>query len=134
MNTRSNNSDIVLIEGLELDASIGVFDWEKKIKQRLVFNLELSCDFSKAIISDDIQDAVNYAQVCEEIEKLISLKHYQLLEFLAERVCGHLFKCFAVSAIKLCILKPEAVSKTNSVGVTIFRERNNTQCQSEGLI
>lgn len=118
-------SDKVLIQELELEASIGVFDWEKKIKQRLVFNLELSCDFEKAGISDDIEDAVNYAQVCEEIEILLSLKHYQLLEYLAERVCHHLFDNFPVSAIQLAIYKPEAVPKTKSVGVSVFRERKN---------
>ncbi len=119
-------TDTVLIDALELDASIGVFDWEKKIKQRLVFNLELSCDFSKASISDDISDAVNYAQVCDEIEMLVAQKHYQLLEFLAECICSHLFKSFAVSAIKLSIFKPEAVAKTKSVGVRVFREREDS--------
>jgi len=117
--------DKVLIQELELEASIGVFDWEKKIKQRLVFNLELFCDFQKASISDDIKDAVNYAQVCKEIETLLSLKHYQLLEYLAERVCHHLFESFPVSAIQLTIYKPEAVSKTKSVGVSIFRKRKD---------
>lgn len=118
-------SDKVLIQDLELEASIGVFDWEKKIKQRLVFNLELSCDFAKASETDNIEDAVNYAQVCEEIESLLSLKHYQLLEYLAERVCHQLFDSFPISAIQLSIYKPEAVSKTKSVGVSVFRERKN---------
>lgn len=126
-------NDIVFIEGLELDASIGVFDWEKKIKQGLIFNLELSCDFSKASVSDDIQDAVNYAQVCEEIEILIGLQHYQLLEFLAERICQHLFESFAITAIKLSIFKPEAVHKTRSVGVTVFRECKSHQSSLVGL-
>ncbi|MFT6903725.1 MAG: dihydroneopterin aldolase [Oleiphilaceae bacterium] len=126
LSIHSNNSDNVLIESLALDASIGVFDWEKKIKQRLVFNLELVCDFSKAAMSDDIHDAVNYAQVCEEIEILINLKHYQLLEFLAERICCHLFEVFAISAINLSIHKPDAVSKTKSVGVAVFRERTDS--------
>lgn len=133
MNIQRSHNDKVLIEALVLNASIGVFDWEKKIKQRLVFNLELYCDFSKAAVSDDIQDAVNYAQVCEEIETVIELKHYQLLEFLAEKICSHLFKCFDVSAIKLSILKPEAVSKTNNVGVTVFRERKAIDKPLEGL-
>lgn len=115
--------DIVLIDSLELEASIGVFDWEKKIKQRLEFNLELYCDFSKASQSDDLHDAVNYALVCEEIEALLLAKHYQLLEFLADKICRHLFDCFAVSAIKLSIFKPEAVAKTKHVGVEVFRER-----------
>lgn len=119
----SSQNDIVLIQGLALEASIGVFDWEKKIKQQLVFDLELSCDFSKASVSDDIQDAVNYAQVCEEIEKILSFKHYQLLEYLAEKISGHLFETFQISSVKLTIFKPEAVAKTRQVGVSIFRER-----------
>lgn len=124
MSNKLSNSDRVLIEGLSLDASIGVFEWEKKIKQRLVFDLQLVCDVTKAGQSDDIQDAVNYALVCEEIEKLLALKHYQLLEFLAETICQHLFKCFQIDAISLSIFKPEAVPKARSVGVTIFRERH----------
>ena len=116
-------NDIVFVQDLTLDASIGVFEWEKKIKQRLIFNLELSCDFSKASQSDDIFDAVNYALVCEEIEKLVSLKHYQLLEFLAERICEHLFESFNISALTLTIYKPDAVPKTSSVGVKVYRQR-----------
>ena len=119
----SSQNDIVLIQGLALEASIGVFDWEKKIKQRLVFDLELSCDFSKASVSDDIQDAVNYAQVCEEIENILSKKHYQLLEFLAEKISSHLFETFQIASLKLTIFKPEAVAKTQQVGVSIYRER-----------
>ena len=118
-----SNMDRVLVQGLSLDASIGVFEWEKQIKQRLIFDLELVCDFSKASQSDDIHDAVNYAQVCEEIETLVSLKHYQLLAFLAEQICGHLFECFKVSGIYLTIYKPDAVPKTSSVGVKVFRQR-----------
>jgi dihydroneopterin aldolase len=121
----SQEFDIVLIDSLTLDASIGVFDWEKQVKQRLVFNLELYCDFSKASQSDELEDAVNYAQVCDEIEALLAKKHYQLLEFLAEKICCHIFECFSVSAINLSIFKPEAVAKTKNVGVKIFRERKN---------
>jgi dihydroneopterin aldolase len=115
--------DKILIQELELEASIGVFEWEKKIKQRLVFDLELFCDFSKASLTDDIDDAINYALVCAEIETLISSKHYQLLEFLAAQLCHHLFDCFEISAIQLTIYKPEAVAKTKNVGVSVFRER-----------
>ncbi len=116
-------NDIVFVQDLTLDASIGVFEWEKKIKQRLIFNLELSCDFSKASQSDDILDAVNYASVCEEIEKVVSIKHYQLLEFLAEQICDHLFESFNISAVSLIIYKPDAVPKTSSVGVKVYRQR-----------
>lgn len=117
--------DCVFIENLELNASIGVFDWEKTIKQRLVFNLELFTDFSKAAISDDIVDAVNYALVCEEIKHVLSRQHYDLLEYLAERISEHLLAKFQISGLLLSISKPEAVAETHTVGVRILRHKDH---------
>lgn len=115
--------DQVLIEALEIDASIGVFDWEKEIKQKLVFDLSLQCDFSIAAKSDEIDDAINYVAVCEEIEKVTLAKHYQLLESLADTIIKCLFKSFNISAVGLRINKPGAVAKTRSVGVRVYRTR-----------
>lgn len=116
-----HKEDTVLIKALRLDASIGVFEWEKQIKQTLVFDVELYCDFTKSAQTDAIQDAVNYAAVCHEIETLLSLGHYQLLEYLAENICQHLLAHFAISALTLAIYKPGAVSNTEHVGVRIVR-------------
>ncbi|MFV1872456.1 MAG: dihydroneopterin aldolase [Oleiphilus sp.] len=123
INLDATQSDIVLIDNLALEASIGVFDWEKKVKQVLQFDLELCCDFTKAAQSDDIDDAVNYAQVCEEVAEVLGRQHYQLLEYLAEQICQHLFQAFPVSAISLSIHKPNAVPKTSRVGVRVIRQR-----------
>ncbi|WP_156491448.1 dihydroneopterin aldolase, partial [Oleiphilus sp. HI0123] len=65
----------VLIEKLEIDASIGVFEWEKQIKQTLLFDLALVCDFSAAAESDAIEDAIDYVAVCQEIERITLAKH-----------------------------------------------------------
>ena len=122
------NEDTVLIKALRLDASIGVFEWEKQIKQSLVFDVELYTDFTKAARTDAIQDAVDYAAVCHEIESLLSKGHYQLLEYLAEHICQHLLAHFAISALKLAIYKPAAVANTEHVGVSIVR----TKTQANG--
>lgn len=117
------NLDQVLIECLTLDASIGVFDWEKKIKQTLVFDLQLNCDFSAAAQSDEIADAIDYVAVSEELERVTLAKHYQLLECLANDIASALFNKFSIESLVLKIGKPGAVSKAQSVGVRISRQK-----------
>ena len=110
----------VLIEALEIDASIGVFDWEKQVKQKLIFDLTLGCDFSQAAKSDEISDAVDYVAVCQEIKSITLATHYQLLETLAEKIAKSLFEQFQLNSIDLKIRKPGAVPSTSSVGVRVF--------------
>jgi 7,8-dihydroneopterin aldolase/epimerase/oxygenase len=119
------NNDVVFVQGLQLDASVGVFDWEKQIRQRLRFDLELYTDFSAAAQSDAIADAVDYAAVCERIQNVISLDHYQLLERLAETIIRALFEQFRVERIVLSLHKPGAVPGTDSVGVKVDRWRGS---------
>lgn len=120
----TSQRDEVFIDSFEVDASIGVFDWEKEIKQRLVFDLTLQCDFSAASESDEIDDAIDYVAVCEQIERITLAKHYQLLEALADTIVTSLFKSFELHAITLKISKPGAVAKARSVGVKISRTRD----------
>ena len=115
------NLDTVLIEAYEVEASIGVFDWEKQIKQRLLFNLKLFGDFSLACKTDDIHHAVNYAAVCDEIDRIIHRQHYELLEALAETIAQHLLMLFPLESIDLSIRKPGAVPRAENVGVQIQR-------------
>lgn len=121
----SSSSNQVLIEKLEVEASIGVFDWEKQIKQRLVFDLILDCNFSLAAKSDAIEDAVDYAAVCEEVERITLTKHYELLECLADTIVEALLTQFNILAIDLKISKPGAVPQANSVGVRVTRSRDH---------
>ena len=115
------NSDTVLIESYEVEASIGVFDWEKEVKQRLVFDLELFGDFSKACQSDDIDDAVDYTAVCAEIDETINQGHFELLEALAEKIAQHILAKFPLESLVLSIRKPGAVPEAKSVGFRIQR-------------
>jgi dihydroneopterin aldolase len=126
-NFPENNYDTVLIEEFELDASVGVFDWEKKILQKLVFDVSLFCDFSKASASDDISDAVNYVEVCQVIERITLQKHYQLLEALVEDITQEILQTFALEAVLLSIRKPGAVPKAKQVGVKAFRSRQQSK-------
>lgn len=118
------SDDVVFVQGLQLEASIGVFDWEKTIRQRLTVDLELYTDFSAAAQSDALADAVDYAAVCECIQSVIQQDHYQLLERLADAIVRTLFDQFNVAHIVLRIHKPGAIPGTDSVGVMVDRCRD----------
>lgn len=126
MHIDSVHVDSVLIEGLSLDASIGVFEWEKQIKQGLVFDVALYGDFSKAAKSDAIQDTVDYSAVCSAIQEILQQQHYNLLEYLAERIARTILDGFTITAVGLTIYKPGAVTNTKQVGVRIYREKTCT--------
>lgn len=117
------NEDVVFVQGLQLEASVGVFDWEKTIRQKLIIDLELYTDFSAAAQSDALDDAVDYAAVCERIHAVIRQDHYQLLERLAEAIIRALFDQFNVARIVLRIHKPGAIPGTDSVGVKVDRRK-----------
>jgi dihydroneopterin aldolase len=116
--------DTIFIKGLAVDAVIGVFDWEKEIKQPLVFDIELYTDLKKASLSDDLQDTVCYKTVSDEVIALTEASRFDLIESLAEQVCEYILKSQpAVSAVKLTLHKPDAVPSAQSVGLSIYRQR-----------
>lgn len=117
--------DKVIIEGLRVDAVIGVFDWERQILQPVLVDLELSCDISRAAQTDHIDDAVNYKAVCDDVSQLIVEAKAQLIERLAELIAQHILTQYqAVQQIKVTVRKPTAISNTTAVGISIERGRD----------
>ena len=117
--------DKVIIEGLRVDAVIGVFDWERQILQPVLVDLELSCDISRAAQTDHIDDAVNYKAVCDDVSQLIVETKAQLIERLAELIAQHILTQYqAVQQIKVTVRKPTAISNTTAVGISIERGRD----------
>ena len=113
--------DIVFIKGLQINSTIGVFDWEKTIKQLLVFDVSLGCDIRDAAKNDDLTKTLDYAAISQEIETFCQANTVELLETLAERLAQHLISLYHLPWIKLTINKPTAVENAASVGVTIER-------------
>ena len=77
--------DIVFIRGLRIDAVIGIYDWERKVRQPLIFDLEMATDIRKAAASDDIDDTLNYKDIAKRLAAFVSESEFQLVETLAER-------------------------------------------------
>lgn len=116
--------DTIFIKGLAVNAVIGVFDWEKEIKQPLLFDIELYTELFKASQSDDLQDTVCYKTVSDDVLALTKASRFDLIETLAEAVCEKIFASQpAVTALQLTLHKPEAVPEAQSVGLQIFRTR-----------
>lgn len=119
-------ADIVFIEGLETEALVGAYDWERHARQSLLFDLELEIDNRAVAANDDLDDAVDYASVCVEVKRFVEASRYVLLESLAEALAARLLQSFVVArAVRVCVRKPRAAHALgcNSVGVTIRRER-----------
>ncbi len=114
-------SDSVFITGLAIDATIGVYDWERTIKQRLVLDLDMCFDIASAAATDDLTHALDYSAVSQRIISFVEGSAYQLLEALAEQIAYIVMDEFSVSGLRLRINKPGAVPEASGVGLVITR-------------
>lgn len=114
-------TDSVLIEGLAVDAIIGVYDWEREVSQRLLVDLEMAWDNRVPAASDDVSDALDYAQVSDRVSTYLVQASPQLLETAAEGIANLLQDEFSVRWLRLTLRKPGAVPAAAAVGVKIER-------------
>ena len=113
--------DIVFIEQLSVITTIGVYDWEQTIRQKLVFDVELAWDNRKAALSDDVADCLSYADVSDAIIKHVEPNQFALVERVAEEVAMMLMDKFNSPWVRIRVSKPGAVAHAKSVGVQIER-------------
>lgn len=113
--------DIIFIEELTLITTIGVYDWEKKIRQKLIFDIEMSFDNHKAIASDNIKDCLNYNDITHAIIKHVEENRFCLVERVAEEVSKILLQRFNSNWVRIKLSKPGAVVHAGRVGVIIER-------------
>jgi len=113
--------DIVFIRALKVDTVIGIYDWERKIRQTVVLDIEMGTDVRRAALSEDIEDAVNYKEVSKRLYEFIETSSFQLVETLAERCATIVREEFSVPWVRLTLNKIGAVSSAQDVGVIIER-------------
>lgn len=114
-------SDIVFIEDLRVQTVIGVFEWEREIRQTVSIDLEMAFDIGKAAASDDIADTLDYKAVSKRLIHFVEDSDFQLVEALAERCAAIVLQEFPVSWLRLKLSKPGAVRGSSAVGVVIER-------------
>lgn len=114
--------DIVFIDGLEVDTVIGVYDWERGIRQCLSLDLQLGWDIAAAAASDDLGAALDYAAVSARVQAFAAESAFQLVETFAERLAALLMAEFGIRWLRLRLTKPGAVpAARGGVGVEIER-------------
>lgn len=113
--------DIVYIRELEIMTIIGIYDWERKLKQTVSLDLDMASDIKLAAARDDIAKALDYKQVAKRLIEFVEQSKFQLIETLAEQVAALVIKEFKVSWLRLRVGKPGAVSGAKDVGVIIER-------------
>ncbi|MCP3666972.1 MAG: dihydroneopterin aldolase [Gammaproteobacteria bacterium] len=113
--------DIVFIRDLRIDTVIGIYDWERKIRQTVVLDLEMGADISRAATTENIEDALDYKAVSKRLISFVEESEFQLVETLAERCAAVIREEFGVPWVRLTLNKVGAVSAARDVGVIIER-------------
>ena len=113
----------IIIKDLTLKILVGIHNFEKKNKQRVKFNIEILTDPFVSPNRRDLNSILNYEEVVTRIEKLVNLKHHELLEDLAENIFNIIFKNKLVKKINLKIEKLDILKKTKSVGIEVSKTK-----------
>ena len=116
--------DIVFIEQLSVITTIGVYDWEQTIEQKLVFDIEMGWENRKSAKSDDVNDCLSYADISETVIGHVEGQRFALVERVAEEVAELLLKKFNSQWVRIKLSKPGAVARAANVGVIIERGTN----------
>ena len=113
--------DKIFLDELKIDTIIGIWDWERKIRQTVVIDLEMSADIARAAATDKVEDTLNYKAVAKRLQQFVGESSFQLVETLAEKVAGIIRDEFGVAWVRIKVHKPGAIRGSRDVGVEIER-------------
>lgn len=113
--------DIIFLTDLRVEAIIGIWEWERRIKQTVAIDLEMAADIRKAAAEDNIDATLNYKAVAKRVQEFVGESDFQLVETLAERVAQIVNEEFGVPWVRVRVSKPGAIRGARDVGVLIER-------------
>lgn len=116
-------SSYIFIEGLKIDAIIGIHPHERDTKQPLILDLKIHCDIKKAALSDKINYAVDYQKITNDLIEFVSQSSFKLIETLAESCANRILKHTQVKSVELKVSKPKALDTCENVGLQILRKK-----------
>jgi len=118
--------DKIFLSELKVDTIIGIWEWERRIRQTVVIDLEMSADIAKSAATDEVADTLNYKLVAKRIQEFVADSSFQLVETLAERIAAIIREEFGVAWVKVRVNKPGAIRGSKAVGVLIERGEQAT--------
>ena len=119
--------DKIFIHALKTETIVGIFDWERQVKQTVVMDIELSADIRKAALSDSIDDTLNYKGVAKRVLAFVEESSFHLVETLAEHIAMLILEEFGVSWVSIALSKPGAIRSSRDVGVKLERTRSDLE-------
>jgi dihydroneopterin aldolase len=117
------SGDRIFLRGLTAECVIGFIDWERRVKQTVVVDLELPVDCRQAAVTDDVTDTVDYKKVSKRVLAFIEASEFKLVETLAQRLAMLILEEFPIEWLRLSINKPGAIRNSRDVGVSLERSR-----------
>ena len=117
--------DKIFIHALKTEAIIGIFDWERQVKQTVIIDIEISAEVRKAALSDSIDDTLNYKRVAKRVLAFVEESKFHLVETLAEHVAMLILGDFGISWVRISLSKPGAIRSSRDVGVVLERDRDD---------
>ena len=123
MSDNRHTDDRIFLHGLTAECIIGFIDWERRVKQTVVLDIELPVDCRRAAGSDEVADTLDYKKVAKRVLAFIEASEFKLVETLAHRVALLILEEFAVAWVRIALNKPGAIRNSRDVGVVIERAR-----------
>ena len=117
--------DKIFIHALKAEAIIGIFDWERQVKQTVLVDIEMSADVRRAALSDAIDDTLNYKRVAKRVLAFIEASEFHLVETLAEKIAMLILEEFGIASLRLVLSKPGALRGSRDVGIEIARTQED---------
>jgi dihydroneopterin aldolase len=113
--------DKIYLTGLTVECIVGVWEWERQVKQTVVLDIEMAIDIRKAAASDRLDDTIDYKKVSKRLLAFVGESQFQLVETLTERIAEIIVKEFHVPWVKVKLNKQGALRGSKDVGIIIER-------------
>ena len=114
-------TDIIFLRGLQIETVIGIYDWERTIRQTIILDLDMAADIRRSAASDDIVDTLDYKAVSKRVISFVEESEFFLVETLAEKVAQVIIEEFGVPWVRLTLNKKGAIRGASDVGILIER-------------
>jgi dihydroneopterin aldolase len=123
--SEGNQLDKIILEDLRVEAIIGIWEWERRIRQTVSLDLEMAADVKRAAAADEIEAALDYKRIAKELIRVVETSEFKLVETLAETLARIVVTDFGVPWVRLSVSKPGAIEGSRNVGVVVERSSDD---------